>query len=144
MSETQATSSVNVQSTSISKSNDPSRPVCVLYDDNPSSQLPRPMELKCVLYDKAISSDLRGVLELLVQEMSDLCQLEITERGFGYEKLHPLLLQLARFFQRDKELISQMTSFLVSNHDFLRYLMLVADSTLKGVFIVIICMHICI
>ena len=128
MSESQATDSANVQS---SKSDDlPNR----VYDDDPPSQLPRPIELKCVSYDKAVSSNLRGVLELLVQEMSDFCRLELIERGIGYEKLHPLLLQLARFFQRDKELISQMTMFLLSNHNFLRCLMLVADSTLKGVF----------
>ena len=86
MSETQTTASVNVQSASLSKSDDPSRRVCVLYDDDPPSQLLQP---KSVLYDKAISSDLRGVLELLVQEISDFCQLEIHECGIGYEKLHP-------------------------------------------------------
>ena len=127
MSETQATASVNMQSASLSKSDDPPHHLCVLSDDDP---LPQPTQLKlCVSYDKAINSDLRGVLELLVQEINDFCELEIT--GIGYEKLHPLLLQLARFLQKDKE---QMTLFLHSNHDFLRCLMSVADSTLKGVF----------
>ena len=128
MSETQT--SVNVQSASISESDDPTRRVRALYDDDPLQS----KELKRVSYDKTINSDLRNVLELLVQEMSDFCQLKISERVIGYEKLHPLLMQLARFFQRDKELIGQMTSFLLSNHNFLHCLMLVADSTLKGLF----------
>ena len=134
MSESQNTASMNVQSASMSKSDDSPRYVCVQHDDaNSPSQL-KPKELKGISYDKAISSDLRDVLELLVQEMSNFRQLETNERTVGYEKLHPLLLQLARFFQKDKELISQMTSFLLSNHDFLCCLMLVADSTLKGLF----------
>ena len=92
-------------------------------------QTVQPKELKSVSYGMVICSNLRGVLESLVQELKDFCQMEI---GIGYKRLHPLLLQLARFFQKDKDLIDQMTSFLLSNPDVLRSVMLVVDSTLKG------------
>ena len=93
-----------------------------------------------VSYDVAVCSDLRCVLESLVHELSQFCQMESDEHGIGYERLHPLLLKLARFFQQNKDLIHQMTRFLLSNPDVLRCLIFVADSTLKGLLLIIILM----
>ena len=133
MSESQTT--INVPDVQVSTPSYQARDV--LEEEDPYlDQSIQSKELEKISYDMATCSNLRVVLELLVQEIKYFCQMYEEKHEIGYEKLHPLLLQLFQFFQKDKDLINQMNLFLLSNPAVLRCLVLVADSTFKGLFLV--------